>query len=109
MYNRRVAPQTGTDKRAREIMTKPKGKNTDSNARQTFCSTALVGRLKHAVRSAADETGEQVRSHLRVLPSPTGREVSQSREADDELRELIRSVQKRRVVSHPPDELPPAA
>ena len=90
-------------------MTKRKGDCTDTNATQTFCSTASAGQTTHAVRSAADEAGEPVRPPLRVLPSPTGREVSQSCEADDELRELIRLVQKRRDVICPPDELPPAA
>ncbi len=90
-------------------MTKRNGKSSHADARQTFCSTVSAGRLTHAVASVGDEAEEPVRPHLRVLPSPAEREVNQSREADDELRELIRSVQKRRDVSRPPDELPPAA
>ena len=90
-------------------MTKRKGDCTDTDATQTFCSTASAGQTTHAVESVADEAGEPVRPHLRVLPSPTGREVSQSHEANDELRELIRLVQRRQDVICPPDELPPAA
>ena len=90
-------------------MTKRKGDCTDTNATQALCSTASADLLTHAVASAADEAEEPVRPPLRVLPSPTGREVSQSHEANDELRELIRLVQKRRDVISPPDELPPAA
>ncbi len=91
-------------------MTKRKGMSTEADARQTFRSTDSAGRLTHAAESIGDEAEElAVRTHLRVLPSPAGQEVSQSRKADDKLRELIRSMQKRRDVIRPPEELPPAA
>lgn len=76
---------------------------------QKFCSTASTNRQIHLVeRSAADDANAQPCHQLRVLPSPAVRGVSRVG-ADDELRELIRSVQKRRAVSPPPDEFPPAA